>query len=94
MLKNEIWRVDLAFVDKLAKEKNCVKFLLVRQILFDRLGVAKVMKTNDSKVNVRAFPAMIKTKNVPRRIKLTRDRVWWRGFFKKIMLQEDKLVLK
>ena len=32
--KNEIWRVDLDFVDKLAKENDGVKYLLVRQALF------------------------------------------------------------
>ena len=31
--KNEIWRMDLAYVDKLAKENNGVKYLLVRQDL-------------------------------------------------------------
>ena len=32
--RNEIWCLDLAYVDKLAKENNGVKFLLVRQDLF------------------------------------------------------------
>ena len=35
-LKNEIWCRDLACVGKLAKDNNGVKFLLVRQNLFDR----------------------------------------------------------
>ena len=34
--KNEIWFMDLAYVDKLAKNNNGVKYLLVRQDLFDR----------------------------------------------------------
>ena len=34
--KNEIWCMDLAYVDKLAKENNGVKYLLVRQDLFYR----------------------------------------------------------
>ena len=34
--RNEIWCMDLAYVDKLAKENNGVKYLLVRQDLFDR----------------------------------------------------------
>ena len=33
--KNEIWSMDLAYFDKLAKGKNGVKFLLVRQDFFD-----------------------------------------------------------
>ena len=33
--------MDLAYVDKMAKEKNGVKFLLVRQDLFDGTVNAK-----------------------------------------------------
>ena len=33
--RNENWCMDLAYVDKLAKEKNGIKYLLVRQDLFD-----------------------------------------------------------
>ena len=33
--------MDLAYVDKLAKENNSVKYLLVRQDLFDRTVNAK-----------------------------------------------------
>ena len=34
--KDENWCMDLAYVDKLAKDNNGVKYLLVRQDLFDR----------------------------------------------------------
>ena len=34
--KNEIWCMDLAYVDIMAKENNGVKYLIVRQDLFDR----------------------------------------------------------
>ena len=40
----EFWCIDLAYVDKLAREKNGVKYLLVRQHLFDRTIKAKGMK--------------------------------------------------
>ena len=46
---NEIWGMDLAYVDKLAKDNNIVKYLLVRRDLFDRTVDAKGMKTNDSR---------------------------------------------
>ena len=36
--------MDLAYVDKLAKDNNGVKYLLVRQDLFDRTVDAKGMK--------------------------------------------------
>ena len=52
--------LDLAYVDKPAKDNNGVKYLLVRQHLFDRTVDAKGMKTRDSKETVRAFLTMIK----------------------------------
>ena len=39
--KNEIWCMDLAYVDKLANGNNGVKYLLVRQGFFDRTVNAK-----------------------------------------------------
>ena len=53
--KSEIWCMDLAYVDKLAKDNNGVKYLLVRQVLFDRTVDAKGMKTKDSKETVKTF---------------------------------------
>ena len=43
--RNEFWCMDLANVDKLAKENNVVKYLLVRQDLFDRILNARGIKT-------------------------------------------------
>ena len=40
---NEVWRMDLAYVDKLAKESNGVNYLLVGQDFFDRTVNAKGM---------------------------------------------------
>ena len=64
--------MDLANVDKLAKDKNGVKYLLVRQDLFDRTVDAKGMKTKDSKETVRAFSTIITKKNRPKKIGLTK----------------------
>ena len=66
--KIEIWCMDLAYVDKLAKDKNGVKSLLVRQDLFDRTVDAKGMKTKDSKETIRAFLSMITKKNCLRKV--------------------------
>ena len=66
--KNEIWWMDLAYVDKLAKENNGVKYLLVRQDLFGRTVDAKGMKTKDSKDTVRAFLTIITKKNRPKEV--------------------------
>ena len=60
--RNEIWCMDLAYVDKLAKENNGVKYLLVRQDLFDRTVNAKRMKTKDSQETLKAFSSIITKK--------------------------------
>ena len=39
--ENEIGCMDLAYVDKLGKDINVVKYLLVRQDVFDRTVNAK-----------------------------------------------------
>ena len=65
--KNEIWCMDLAYVDKLAKDNNGVKYLLVRQDLFDRTVDSNGMKTKYSKKIARAISTMITKKNRPKK---------------------------
>ena len=59
--------MDLAYVDKLAKENNGVKFSLVRQDLFDGTVNAKGMKRKISQETVKAFSSMIIKKNRPKK---------------------------
>ena len=59
--------MDLAYVDKLAKENDGVKYLLVRQDLFDRTVNAKGLKTKDSQETVKAFSSMITKRNRPKK---------------------------
>ena len=66
--KNEIWCMDLVQVDKLAKENNGVKYLLVLQDLFDKTVNARGMKTKDSRETVKVFSSMITKKNRPKKI--------------------------
>ena len=54
--------MDLADVDKLAKDNNGVRYLLVRQDLFDSTVDAKGMKTKDSNETVSALLTMITKK--------------------------------
>ena len=85
--KNEIWCMDLAYVDKLAKENNSVKNLLVRQDLVDRTVNAKRMKTKDSQETVKAFSSMITKKN--RRKKIWVDKgTEFSGAFKRFCAAE------
>ena len=60
--------MDSAYIDRLAKEKNGVKFLLVRRDLFDRTVNAKAMKTKDSQETVKAFSSMIRKRIRPKKI--------------------------
>ena len=60
--------MDVVHVDELAKDNNGVKYVLVRQDLFDRTVDARGMKTKDSKETVRAFLTMFTKKNRPKNI--------------------------
>ena len=65
--KNKIWCMDLAYVDKLVKDNDGVKYLLVRHDFVDRIVDAKGMKTKDSKETVTTFSKMITKKNRPKK---------------------------
>ena len=66
--RKKIWCMDLAYVDKLAKENNGVNYLLVRQDLFDRTSNAKGMKTKDSLETVKTFSSIITKMSRPKNI--------------------------
>ena len=57
--------MDSAYVDKLAKDKNGVKYLLVRQDFLERTVNAKGMKKKDSKKTVQMISKMITKKSRP-----------------------------
>ena len=85
--KNEIWCMDLAYVDKLAKDNNGVNYLLVHQDVFDRSLDAKRMKTKDSDETVRAFLTMITKQNGPKKIRVDKG-TEFAGDFKKLCKAE------
>ena len=64
-LNYEISCMDRTYADKLAKDMNGGKCLIVRQNLLDRTVDAKGMKTNDSWETVRAFLKTTTKKNRP-----------------------------
>ena len=84
---NENWCMDLGYVDKLAKEKNGVKYLLVRQDLFDRTVNAKGMKTKESQETVKAFSSLIKKRNRPKKLWVDKG-TEFAGAFKKFCTAE------
>ena len=71
--KNEIWCLDLAYVDKLSKDKNDVKYIQVRQDLFDRTVDPKKLKARDSKETVWAFLTIFTKQIDPKKLELTRE---------------------
>ena len=79
--------MDLAYVDKLAKENNGVKYLIVRQDLFDRTVNARGMKTKDSQETVKAFSSMVTKKTRPKKIWLDKG-TEFTGAFKKFCAAE------
>ena len=84
--RNEIWSMDLAYVDKLTKENNGVKSLLVGQDLFDRTVNAKGMKKK-SQETVKAFSSMITKKSRPKKIWVDKG-TEFAGAFKKFCTAE------
>ena len=66
--ENEIWCMDLAYVHKLASDNNGVKYILVRQDLFDRAVDAKGMKSKVSKDTVKTSSKMITKKSRRKKI--------------------------
>ena len=59
---NEIWSVDLAYVDKLAKYNRSVKFLLVAVDCLSRYLRVEPLKTKYATETASAFKKMIKNK--------------------------------
>ena len=60
--------MNLAYVGKLEKKINGVKYLLIRQDLLDGTVNAKGMKTKDSQETLKNFASMIKKRNRPKKI--------------------------
>ena len=52
---NEIWCLDLAFVDKLASQNNGIKYLLVAVDIFSRFVRVQTMKTKYAKDTFASF---------------------------------------
>ena len=85
--KSEFLCMVLAYVDKLAKDNNGVKYLLTRQDLIDRTADAKGKKTKHSKETVRAFLTMISKRKRPKKIWIDKG-TEFAGEFKKLFKAE------
>ena len=65
---NEIWCLDLAFLDKLSDTNNRVKYLLVCVDVFSRFVRAQPMKSKYSTDAVVAFKKMLRKKSMPAKV--------------------------
>ena len=65
---NEIWSIDVAYVDKLAKYNKDVKYLLVAVDVLSRYLRVQPMKNKYAKTAVEAFKNMLKSKKVPEKV--------------------------
>ena len=65
---NEIWCLDLAFMDKLSELNNGVKYLLICVDVFSRFVRVQPMKSKYSTDAVAAFKKMLRKNNIPQKV--------------------------
>lgn len=65
---NEIWSCDLAYVDKLTKFNNNVKYLFVAVDVLSRYLRVQPMKTKSAESAVAAFKKMLNKRNKPEKV--------------------------
>ena len=92
--RKEIWCMDLAYVDKVAKDNEGVNYLLVRQSLFDRTVVAKALRTKVSKEPVRALSTMSTKIINPQKFWWTREQNLLESFKNFAKLKQYKKTLR
>ena len=85
--------MDLAYVDKLAKNKNGVKCLLVRPDLFDKTIEAKRMKTKDYKETVCVILTIITKKIDPKNFAKMMEQMLLEGLEEYAKLKGNKSTL-
>ena len=86
--------MDMAYIDELVKDNNGVKYVLVRQDLFDRTVDAKGMETKNSKETVRAFLTLITKKQSSQKIGLAREQHLLESSTKYAKLKEYQFTLQ
>ena len=86
--------MDLAYVVKLNKENNVVKYPEVSQYLFDRTIDVKGMKSKNSKKTVSAFIFMITKRPDTTKFVTKGEQNWLESFETFAELKEYKLILQ
>ena len=86
---NEIWCMDMAFVDKLASQNNGVNYLLVAVEIFSIFVRVQTMKTKYAKDTLQAFRKMISRKNTPEKLWVDKETDYGANF--KIFCKETDI---
>ena len=84
---NEIWSLDLAYVDKLAKSNRGVQYLLVAVNCLSRYLRVEHLKTKYAKETTDAFKKMIKTKQ-PKKVWVDKG-TEFKGEFEKLCIKQE-----
>ena len=84
---NEIWSLDLAYVDKLAKYNRGVRYLLVAVDCLSRYLRVEPLKTKYAKETTEAFKKMIKTKQ-PKKVWVDKG-TEFKGEFEKLCTKRE-----
>ena len=84
---NEIWCLDLAFMDELSNTNNGVKYLLVCVDVFSRFVRVQPMKSKYSTDAVVAFKKMLRKKSMPAKVWVDQG-TEFSGEFRKICMDK------
>ena len=90
---NEIWCLDLAFMDKLSDSNNGVKYLLVCVDIFSRFVRVQPMKSKYSTDAVVAFKKMLRKKVCRRKYGLIREQSLAVSFDSFVRTRKSKFTL-
>ena len=86
--------MSLAYVDKLGIDNNSVKYLLLRQDVFDRTVDAREMKIKNSEETFRAFLDKIRKKINPKKFESKSERNFAESLKNFAKLKEQKFTLE
>ena len=65
---NEIWSLDLAYVDKLSEYNNGINYLLIAVDVLSRYLRVQPLKSKSAEATASAFKKMLSKKNIPRKV--------------------------
>ena len=90
-LINEIWCLDLAYMDKLSEFNNGVKYLLICVDVFSRLVRVQSIKSKYHSDAVHAFQKMLRKNTKPDRVWIDQGTVFGGEFKKSCKCKDIKI---